>query len=371
VATIRERRPGIWEVRVFTGRDEHGRPTQISKSVRGSKRDAKRLAAIYESRPPSHAGGRAVSDLLNAWIEVNTHVWSEATRRDNLSRADAVAADSIGSINIARLGVSDVERWHARMRVVGVGEAAIRSRHSALRAALSQAVRWEWIGTNVARSARLRQARRSPRDSMDIKDVRAVIAAAASIDPAAHVALRLAAVGGLRRAELAALRWDEVLGDRLTVDSSVETVRGSGGPEYRDSPTKTANTRTIPLDPETVRLLNELRVSREAVSPYVFSLTSDPPSPARIGWWWTQAREKSGIDLRWRLHDMRHWTATAAIATGHDVRAVAGRLGHANPAMTLRVYAHSVEDSSSRLATSLASDLDEANSELSDEGSET
>jgi integrase len=29
-----------------------------------------------------------------------------------------------------------------------------------------------------------------------------------------------------------------------------------------------------------------------------------------------------------------------AIGQGHDVRTVAGRLGHANPAMTLRVYAH-------------------------------
>ena len=42
----------------------------------------------------------------------------------------------------------------------------------------------------------------------------------------------------------------------------------------------------------------------------------------------------------WRLHDLRHWSATVSIGQGHDVRTVAGRLGHANPAMTLRVYAH-------------------------------
>ena len=48
----------------------------------------------------------------------------------------------------------------------------------------------------------------------------------------------------------------------------------------------------------------------------------------------------SGIDPKWRLHDLRHWSATVAIGQGHDVRTVAGRLGHANPAMTLRVHAH-------------------------------
>jgi integrase len=31
------------------------------------------------------------------------------------------------------------------------------------------------------------------------------------------------------------------------------------------------------------------------------------------------------------------------IVVGHDVRSVAHRLGHSDPVMTLRVYAHAVE----------------------------
>ncbi len=42
---------------------------------------------------------------------------------------------------------------------------------------------------------------------MTADDVRAVIAAADDLDPAAGLALRLAAIGGARRSELAALRW--------------------------------------------------------------------------------------------------------------------------------------------------------------------
>jgi hypothetical protein len=38
VATLRERRTGVSEISVFTGRDADGRPTQISKTVRGTKR---------------------------------------------------------------------------------------------------------------------------------------------------------------------------------------------------------------------------------------------------------------------------------------------------------------------------------------------
>ena len=50
-----------------------------------------------------------------------------------------------------------------------------------------------------------------------------------------------------------------------------------------------------------------------------------------------------------------------AITSGHDVRTVAGRLGHANPAMTLRVYAHAVEGADQALAATLASALEGGN----------
>lgn len=57
---------------------------------------------------------------------------------------------------------------------------------------------------------------------------------------------------------------------------------------------------------------------------------------------------------------MRHWSATIAIGQGHDVRTVAGRLGHANPAMTLRVYAHALDSADVQLADSLGAVLDDA-----------
>ena len=71
---------------------------------------------------------------------------------------------------------------------------------------------------NVATQARLLQPKRAPRHAMSANDVRAVIDAARQMEPAASLALRLAAVAGLRRAELAALRWSGVADDRLTFD---------------------------------------------------------------------------------------------------------------------------------------------------------
>ncbi|WP_228010927.1 tyrosine-type recombinase/integrase [Nonomuraea phyllanthi] len=41
-----------------------------------------------------------------------------------------------------------------------------------------------------------------------------------------------------------------------------------------------------------------------------------------------------------RLHDLRHIHATTLLLAGVPVHVVAARLGHADPSITLRVYAH-------------------------------
>jgi len=41
-----------------------------------------------------------------------------------------------------------------------------------------------------------------------------------------------------------------------------------------------------------------------------------------------------------RLHDLRHVSATLALLAGVPVHVVSARLGHADPAITLRVYSH-------------------------------
>jgi integrase len=45
-----------------------------------------------------------------------------------------------------------------------------------------------------------------------------------------------------------------------------------------------------------------------------------------------------------RLHDLRHVDATTLLLVGVPVHVVAARLGHADPAITLRVYTHVIGD---------------------------
>ena len=141
---------------------------------------------------------------------------------------------------VARLGVADVERWHARMRKTGVGEAAIRCRHSVLRAALAQALRWEWVGSNPASQARLRQPKRAATRSDDRRrrarrDRRGTTTSIRlRVSRCASPPSRGCAEPSSRRCQ-----WTDLAGNQLTVDSSATIVRRDGESSVDDVATKT------------------------------------------------------------------------------------------------------------------------------------
>jgi hypothetical protein len=140
----------VWEVRVFAGRGEDGRPRQISRTVRGGRRAAMKVAADLGADVPSPEGSRTVAELLDLWQDLNCDRWSQLTRVNQESRAKLIVASALGKMKVGALRVEHIDRWMLRMRKDGVGPASIRNQLSALRAALTQAVKWDWIPRNPA-----------------------------------------------------------------------------------------------------------------------------------------------------------------------------------------------------------------------------
>jgi hypothetical protein len=119
---------------------------------RGPKRGLNRFVADLEKQFDDvgvDGATATVGQLLDRWLTQHPE-WAPYTLRDYSYRAAAIKADRLGSVRLVRLGVKGVEDWIARMRTSGVGEGAIRGRVVALRAALTDAQRWEWVGRNVA-----------------------------------------------------------------------------------------------------------------------------------------------------------------------------------------------------------------------------
>jgi Phage integrase family len=60
------------------------------------------------------------------------------------------------------------------------------------------------------------------------------------------------------------------------------------------------------------------------------------------------------------LHQLRHFYASALLAGGVDIRALAEYLGHHEPAVTLRIYAHLMPSARARALRAIEDALGEA-----------
>ena len=120
-------------------------------------------------------------------------------------------------------------------------------------------------------------------------------------------------------------------------------------------PTKTHADRCLALDRLALAVLTKHRERVEeiasqldvAVPPDAYILSAEPDctqplKPDSLGQAFRRVAERVGVNIR--FHDLRHFSATQLIGAGTDVRTVAGRLGHADPSTTLRVYSHAIAD---------------------------
>jgi integrase len=153
--------------------------------------------------------------------------------------------------------------------------------------------------------------------------------------------------------ELCGLQWGDVdfKNSTLTVACSISDTPGKV--EVKD--TKTHEARRMALDNLTIEVLRTQRAAAEirakqagtAVGPhgFVWSQAVDaslPYRPIRVSGTFRTVRDKLELD-NVTFRGLRHFSATALAGRGVGIRTIAGRLGHANPNLTLRTYAHFLE----------------------------
>jgi len=349
VGTMRQRSEGTWELTVSAGRDAAtGSYRRVIRTVKAAtKREARAALSALEVEVGSGRVGPedvTLAELLERWME---HLRSKGRSENTLYgyrryiERDLVPA--LGSIRLSKLTALDIDRFYDSLTDRGLAAATVRQAHAILRAALNQAERWSLVGRNVAKLASPpRQPQRDQRPPT-VEEVRALLAAAAELDPVLGVYVRLVAATGMRRAEACALKWGD-----LDVEVGVLTVRRShvAVPGVRaDKSTKTRSTRTVTLDPTTLDALAGLRAGYPEIlsgsDQYMFTYDGVTPwRPDTVSARWAQARSRAGVDPTIRLHDLRHWQATQLLDAGVPLPTVAARLGHASGATTMKIYAH-------------------------------
>jgi len=372
------RRGTAWELRAYAGIDPlTNRQKYLTRTFRGGKREAQEALArfVTEVSGGGHAAqDTTVGDLIQQWLDLARGELSPTTARGYDWIIKTYIVPKLGKVPLARLRTAQLDRFYGQLREKGgqdgkpLSAATVRQVHAILRRALQQGVRWGWIATNPATLAsppRVRTPELAPPDPVQVVKL---IETATATDPDFGCYLHLAATTGARRGELCGLRWKDVDIESGTLTISRAIVEAAHS-VLVEKDTKTHASRRIALDPDTVDALRthrkraEERAEERAAAcavqrrddSYVFSADPDglrPWAPNDVTKDFIRLRKTAGLTSV-RLHDLRHFAATRLLATGVPVRTVSGRLGHANAATTLGVYAHFVEESDREAAATL------------------
>ncbi len=155
---------------------------------------------------------------------------------------------------------------------------------------------------------------------------------------------------GMRRGEAIGLKWSDIDFDRKLLTVRRAIVRGL------ETTPKSGRSRRVPMTPTLASGLFDLLADRRQeclrrgwsqVPDFVLcSLSGSALNERYVGRVWDRLRrraQKHGVRPL-KLHSARHTWATLALQAGKSVRWVADQLGHADPALTLRVYAHAMRD---------------------------
>lgn len=289
-----------------------------------------------------------VNEWLSDWVSLRSCALAARTVESYRDLIARYIAPALGGLDLAALGAADMQRLIASICAAG----HVRTAQLVLvliRAACRDAVMAGYLAADpTARVLRPRHVRADPRfmtaDQMQIFAHWCIGA------PWGHAWL-LAMLCGLRRGELAGLRWSDVdlTAGVLHIRNQRQRIAGRG---VIDCPPKSAaGRRDIPLPADLGRLLALVKRRQAAQGTvcgfsavYVVSYTDNRPiDPHALNA--ALSRDLTAAALPpINLHGLRHSMATAAVSAGVSIKVLQSLLGHANYATTADIYAHVLPD---------------------------
>lgn len=369
-------RNGSWGFSVaYT--DHMGAIRQVRRQDRKwTKKDAQReLTATLAKIDAGHDMGTAkgtMADYLTEWaVRFAQHPDRKATTKGTVRvHVDAYLIPHLGKLKMAELKPARIERLITDLLTngsTGHGEVdggkplatkTVRNIIGTLHTALRDAVRLGIIPSNPADKVDKPSWRRPELQVFDTDEHRQFLFTLfANGDPMFPIWLLMLSTG-MRRGEMAGLRWSDVnlLDSSVTIRQTRVLADGAG--IVATTPKTKAGERRIDIDSTTRDILAGFMAEQErwadALNAPRFDLVATDPdgrpiNPRTLTRRFQKACERAGVPVL-RLHDLRHTHATQLIHDGENIVTVSHRLGHSQVTTTLDTYAHHLPSADRALA---------------------
>jgi integrase len=267
---VRERGAGNWYAVIdlhdpSTGKRKRKWHSLEARGKREAQIECARLISELNGGTYMEPSKTTMAQYLDRWLG---HIKSQVSPRSH-ERYSEIArknlAPLIGGVVLSKLQPAQISQAYTqalangrRDGTGGLSPRTVHHMHRVLKQALGQAVKWQLLPRNPADAVDPPKVERSTMQTYDMEQTAALIQA--TRPTRMLIPTVLAVLCGLRRGEIAALRWSNVdlAGAQMSVVASVEQMNGS----TRLKETKSGRARNVALSSSVVEELKAWRVQQ-------------------------------------------------------------------------------------------------------------
>jgi integrase len=352
--SIFQRKDGRWCAQVSLGFKPGGKPhrkmlygktrSEVSEAMKRTLRDQQLGLAITSDR-------QTVAQFLKDWLENTVKPKNkQLTYRSYEWIVRTHLAPELGRIPLSKLTPQKLQAFINERHKAGLSATTVKHINATLRAALSQAQRWQLVHQNAAKLVTLPRSIRYQAKILTPEQANQLLQA---LIGRRHEALfTLALTMGLRRGEILGLRWSDVDLDQgnLVVRHSLERVKGEG--LRLSEPKSNQSKRGLRIPQICLKTLASHRGDQDRQRQWAGSKWHDgdfvfttsvgtPIHPDDLSRAFPLALAAAKLP-KVRFHDLRHSCASLLFFLGVHPKLVQETLGHSSFQLTMDTYSHMI-----------------------------
>lgn len=335
MATAKKLPSGNWRVRAYIGDDENGK--KITKSFTApTKKEAEFLAAQYLTENHRTGEEQTFLQVYHDMIELKRPAISPGTYRGFVRDIDNDYYDLVKHIPVKNINDVLVQKMINGWIQKGLSPKTIANKYVNFRSAMRMI--YKKIDFDVILPEKAPSNIYIPTD----EEVRTLIKE--SKDTPVELPVLLAAYMGMREAEIAALRWENVNLEKRMLTVCEATAIDVDNNTVIKQPKSSAGHRTLPI-PEIV--LDALQRHRNDDEIRVV-----PLSCAAIYKRFKRALERANLP-DFRFHDMRHYYASVMLSLSVPDKYAMERMGQSTNSTLKNVYQHTMKNKQDEISAQL------------------
>ncbi|WDV44506.1 site-specific integrase [Clostridiaceae bacterium M8S5] len=281
---------------------------------------------------------------LNEWLE---NYIKEYRKINTYNRYRSILNNNVYP-NIGKIKLKNLEPIHIDMLITaekkkGLSSTTLQNIYGVISSAFNRAVKLRIINENVCKYVDRPKRDRFIANVLSIEDYCKIIDSldlSKYNDYIFYVALQIVMELGLRRGEIAGLKWCDIDFNNNTIYVNNNLVYSHGKTYYSTTKTRSSD-RLLYISDNLKQILLKHKERLEIDCEFVMSWENGKIlHPNYYTQKFSYIVKKIGFIKRLRFHDIRHTNATMLISQNENIKIIQARLGHSDISTTLNIYSH-------------------------------